>query len=139
MVHRPKWSEEIAFCFCQMIRSPRRLDAAQYVKNCQNWLQTACYVKFSSNFGKLMRYLKPAYQTASEKNAGSKTLKQEVKKGSPYYTWKNNFTNCPLTMKFPILLKKAHENVLVFASSSSTYILVTKLVKLIFLLHTWVF
>ena len=38
--------------------------------------QTPCYVNFFSSFVKPIRYFKSALQTASEKNAGSKTPRQ---------------------------------------------------------------
>ena len=47
----------------------------------QNWLQTACYVTFSDSGGELARYSKPALKL-HQQNAGSKTLKQKLKKGA---------------------------------------------------------
>ena len=49
-------------------------------------IPVAGYCKFFPKFETPIRYLKSAYQTASEKNAGSETSGQKLKKRSPYYT-----------------------------------------------------
>ena len=56
------------------------------VKIGQNWLPNGLLRQILFEFWKkLTRYPRSAYQTAPEKIAGSRTLKQKVKKESPYY------------------------------------------------------
>ena len=54
-----------------MTRSPRRLNSAQYDKNCKNWPKVTfkwpAMAIFFPNFEKLMVYSKSKYQTATEK------------------------------------------------------------------------
>ena len=64
-----------------MASSPRRPNYAQYDENCKNWpkltFKRPATAIFFPKFEKLILYLRSANQTASGKNAGSKTLEQK--------------------------------------------------------------
>ena len=85
VVNAPKWSEWTTFCFYRMTRSPRRLNSAQYDENCQIEFQTPCHANFFPSFpdsGKIFEV--SVSNCIRKKNVGSKTLRQKLKKGSPY-------------------------------------------------------
>ena len=78
------------FSYYQVPRSLRMLNSAQYGENCQNWpkltFRYPATATFFPNFEKPKRILKSAYQTASEKNAGSEILRHKFKNGHPSVT-----------------------------------------------------